>query len=474
MRTYLIIFFLLSSIHFFGQNKNEDLSEALRMVNAWMEAQRDFDKLQGVSIAVVKDQDIIYKKALGYSNVEMNTPAKSSTIYSICSISKLFTSIAIMQLWEQGKLRLDDSVSGLLPIYAVKQAFPESGPITIRSLLTHSAGLPRESDYPYWTDFKFPSKQEVNDKFKNQETLYPASTYFQYSNLGMTILGEIVSKVSGVPFEDYVEKNILMPLRLRNTHSYMPERLWGKELAVGYSALSRNGERKKLPYFNANGITPAAGFSSTAEDLALFAAWQFRLLKNGGYEILKASTLREMQRVQWLDPDWKNSWGLGFIIFQADGNTYVGHDGSCPGYKTSLQMDINERMAVVVMTNTQGVSLDKYTNGIFSILRLGKSKPEKDSLNLDQYAGYYDNYAWRGEVAVLPWQGKLAVFDLPNNDPGKAMALFKPISKDIFRRIRNDGSLGEELRFERGANNSIIIFWRHNNPYDKLKRSISF
>ena len=104
------------------------------------------------------------------------------TIFSICSISKLFTSIAIMQLWEQGKLRLDDSINAVLPNYNLKQQYMEMVPVTIRSLLTHSSGLPREAAYPYWSspDFQFPSIKEINEKLGSQQTLYPSSTLFQY------------------------------------------------------------------------------------------------------------------------------------------------------------------------------------------------------------------------------------------------------------------------------------------------------
>src|SRR5690606_36369395 len=147
-----------------------------------------------LSVGVVKDQELIWSKAYGHSNVEEGVETTTKTIYSICSISKLFTSIAIMNLYEEGKLRLDDELSSLLPDFNIQQRFEHSGPITIRGLLTHSSGLPRESNAAYWTgpDFPFPSAEEVKNELANQETLYTASTYFQYSNLGMSLLGEVI------------------------------------------------------------------------------------------------------------------------------------------------------------------------------------------------------------------------------------------------------------------------------------------
>lgn len=177
-----------------------------------------------------------------------------------------------MTLWEQGKLRLDDSVTALLPSFNLKQNYSETVPITIRSLLTHSSGLPREAAYPYWSapDFYFPTEEEVNKKLGDQKTLYPSSSYFQYSNLGMTILGEVVAKVSGTDYNTYVEQTILQPLGLANTHPYLPQNLWGNKMAKGYSALYRDGSRKGMPFFLANGIAPAAGYSSNVIDLAHF------------------------------------------------------------------------------------------------------------------------------------------------------------------------------------------------------------
>ncbi len=96
----------------------------------------------------------------------------------------------------------------------------------------------------------------------------------------------------------------------------MPEKLYGKQLAVGHAAHNREGDRPKVELFHAEGIGPAAGFSSTADDLAKFASWQFSVLAKDGYKVLKSNTLRVMHRVHFLDDDWQPSWGLGFSIWR--------------------------------------------------------------------------------------------------------------------------------------------------------------
>src|SRR5690606_13429833 len=142
----------------------------------------------------------------------------------------------------------DDPVSEYLPTFNIQQKYEQSGPITIRSILTHSSGLPREADAPYWTgpDFPFLTQQEMNEKLGNQETLYSASTYFQYSNLGMSLLGEVIEKVSGVPYDKYIDDLILKPLQLNNTKTVLLQDQWGKQMATGYCYLKRDGSRDKM------------------------------------------------------------------------------------------------------------------------------------------------------------------------------------------------------------------------------------
>ncbi len=225
--------------------------EALNVVELWLSAQRDYHRLPGVSAGVVYDQDLIWSEGFGYADRESQTPATPSTMYSICSISKLFTSVGVMQLRDMGKFRLDDEVGSVLPWFELVQSHAGSAPVTVEGILTHSAGIPRESDYPYWTDpFDFPTHDQVVQRVTSQETLYPAWKYFQYSNLGLTLAGEIVSQTSGQSFGEYIRGHILDPLGMRSTTPEIGDAWDNPNMATGYSATRRDGERKKVKPFS--------------------------------------------------------------------------------------------------------------------------------------------------------------------------------------------------------------------------------
>lgn len=475
-KSFLLILLFLFLNTGYSQNDKKDYSEAFNLVEAWLESQKDFENLPGLTVSVVDDQETIWTGSFGKANLENGVEAKPSTLFSICSISKLFTAVAIMKLYEEGKLRLDDPIDKLLPGYDLKQKYPESGPITVRSILTHSSGLPREANFPYWTgpDFPFPEKEQVTQALKEQETLYPSSTYYQYSNLGLTLLGEIVEQVSRVPYEEYVQNNILDPLRLKDTRTELPEDLYGNQLAIGYSAKMRDGEREKVQFFQARGIKAAAGFSSNVEDLAQFASWQFRLLDTTTAEILKPSTLKNMHNVHWMDPDWESSWGLGFSVYKGpDGKKWVSHGGSCPGYRSVIQLNPSTKRAYVAMINAGGENPAKYTRGIHEILTKVKlkEKSEKESTkDLSIYTGYYNSQPWSSEIYVAPWEGKLVTLPLPTDSPAKAMKFYKHVEGDTFQRIRDDGEPGETLIFEKDSTGKIHRFKSHGNYTTKINR----
>ena len=347
---------------------NKEYSEAFQLIDYWLEAQKDYEKLPGLTALVTDKNETKWTGSFGFSDGVQ--PMKVENTFSICSISKLFTAVAIMQLVEDGKINLDDPIQKVLPWFDINNDFKDAPELTIKSILSHSSGLPRESNHPYWSwpDFPFPTKQDVIDELKNQEMLYPPSKYYQYSNLGLSLLGFIVEEVTQTNFDDYVNQNILIPLAMNNTKTYMSSEDYGKILTLGYSSLNRNNEREKVNFFNADGIAAAAGFTSNVEDLAKFARWQIDLVESLEKKILSPETLKLMHEIHWDDELTSITRGLGFGVYNFDGDYWVGHGGSCPGYRSQLYINTNKELAYSVMINSSGTSPTKYIDGIHEIL----------------------------------------------------------------------------------------------------------
>ena len=445
--------------------------QALSLLTAWADSEQVYRRLPGVSMAVVHDQQLLWSRGFGHAHVETKAPATPATMYSICSISKLFTSVAVMQQRDAGKLRLDDPVAKHLPWFSIGGMPEGAEPVTVFGLLTHSSGLPREADVPYWTGpgYPFPPAEKVRERVSQQEMLYRPETYFQYSNLGLTLAGEVAAAAAGKPFAELIRGNILDPLGMKDTETEHLDRHRGGRLASGYTAVRRDGSREKVPAYEVRGIAPAAGFTSTVEDLGRFASWQFRLFSTRRTEVLDVDTLREMQRVQFMDPGWKTSWGLGFQVWRSGEKTFVGHNGYCPGYQSQLLLQTAEKIATVFMTNTNGIDAQKYAQTAYDVVAPAVKKALDDPKGAKahvtafaRYAGRYDNWL-AGEANVFPWDDGLALLPTPSEKPLEALVKLKPAGEHRFRRIRDDGELGEEIRFEVDAAGRSVRLWRHSN-----------
>jgi len=494
-----------------GATADPRLTEALGLLEAWVEAQRGYSDIPGISMAVVHGSDLVWSKGFGLANREANVPAAPDTLYSICSISKLFTSLGVMQLRDEGKLSLDLPIASYLPWFDLEQKYAGSPPITLRGILTHSSGLPRESAQPYWTgpDFAFPTRDAMIAGLHSQQTLYPPDTYFQYSNLGLTLAGEVVAAASGEPYADHEIQRVLQPIGLADTTPFLPAAEHGKRLAVGYDRRKRAGEgpRQPLALFDTRAIAPAAGYASTALDLARFASWQLRLLENGGKDVIAAPTLREMQHVHWMDPDWKTSWGLGFSIWRTGETTFVGHGGSCPGYRTEIAIAPRDRFGVAFLSNAIDGQARVFTQAAYDLVapvfqrmdEKAKSGPSSvaasstpavtssepaaprvessaeqlggaaapPTFEASRYAGVYQS-AW-GESLIVAWEDGLAVLGVPTDTPKKSLEKFRHVQGDTFRRVREDGELGETLVFETDGSGKVLRAVRHGNAVEKVR-----
>jgi CubicO group peptidase (beta-lactamase class C family) len=459
------------------------LAAKLRAAEHWLATQLEQEAVPGASAAIIHDQRVVWAKGFGWANMAGKVPATPRTRYSICSVSKLFTSIAAMQLRDAGRLDLDRPIGDYVDWYNIRDVAVPDGPVTARGIMSHVAGLPREADFPYWSSADFPSLADVKGRLGSQTNLYRAYDHLQYSNLGMTLLGEAVGSVSGQGYHDYVRARLIEPIGLSDTTSELPRSLHGKAFAVGYKARNGRGERDRFPFYATNALAAAAGYASTVTDLGKFASWQFRTLAGGDASVLKPATLREMQRTHWVTPDKNDeSWGLGFATFMHDGKSMVGHGGYCPGYRTTLMMRPQDKLAYVVMVNVNDVNPGAYVRTLYDLTaaelrEIAKPEPEaapaqKPATDLAQYEGYYHRPGYDYDTYMVASGKDLLAIGLHEDKPKDGIDRFRHVSGDTFRAVLDDESLGDEVRFERAANGRILRVWRHSNPLERVERAL--
>jgi len=434
--------------------QHPEVNSAIHLFEIWTESQRVNRNQPGLSVGIVLDQELIWSRGFGFADEDAKTPAKPDTIYRIASISKVFTATAILQLRDRGRLRLDDPIQEHLPWFEIQPVGKDAPPITIWHLLTHTSGLPREAAFPYWTDFEFPTREQIRLKLPEQRQAYPPETQWKYSNLALTLAGEIVAEASGEPYAEYIQKHILDPLEMTSTSVVLPE-AHRSRLAEAYGRRMPDGARERRPFTDSRGLTPAANLSSTVEDLARFLSLQFRDGPAGGRQILRASTLREMRRVQWLKPDWKSGWGLGFGIERREGRVQVGHGGNVAGYTTRITFWPQAKIAVIVMTNADDGNPVMYANRGFDLVSpeiLKATAPPGEPAQPDpawnRYVGKYRN-SWE-DTEVLVLGGELVMLSPSAVDPKESMLKLRPAGQHTFLADGQEGGaeIGEPVVFE--------------------------
>lgn len=417
---------------------------AERVFNAWMDEQVAYRGLPGVAVGVVSDQQLVWAKGYGYADTAAHAPMTAATKFRMASHSKLFTSTAIMQLRDQGKVRLDDPVEKYLPWFKVKPAAPDDPPITIEELLTHSSGLSREAG-SHWVDFKFPDAAQLRAYIASTQAIYSPEVRWKYSNLAVSLAGQIVETVSGETFADYVQHHIFDPLGMKD--SSVDRDVPG--LAVGYGRRMPDGSRAKMPFIDAKAMGPATGITSTVEDMAKFVSLQFRK----GSPVLSTAALREMHRVRVLENDWTRGNAIGFAVERTRDRVYVGHGGSYPGYKTQTLMQLDDKVGVIVLTNGDDSNPAEMAQHLMRIVGEAVAKaaaPKKSAVAWDpswgRFAGLYRSA--NGDTAVVELNSGLVTFNPVGASPEQQNKL-APIGNGQFRLEAPSGgaAVGEVVRF---------------------------
>lgn len=307
------------------------------------------EKIPGVSIAVVDDQQVVWSSGFGFADVKEKVPATSQTLYRAGSLTKLLTAIAIMQLQERGLLNLDDAVQLYLPDLHLQTRDNDAPNFTIREVLSHQSGLPSEFLKGMWSEEPIDFRS-LPGKLIGEYVAQPPSVTSSYSNLGYSLLGIVIERVSGLSYSDYVKQRILTPMGMGQ--SYVAAKLEPlSEQAKGY----RYGKEQPIM---AVGLYPAAGLVSSVDELSLLLKMMFAQEHGVNEPVLSNLSLQEMITRQNGDApfDLDQEIGLGWFLESDSANLHtidrIKHSGSTPLFNCKLLADPNRKVGVIVMANS--------------------------------------------------------------------------------------------------------------------------
>lgn len=437
-------------------NDNPDLATAIDLYDSWIRFTMHRKQQPGLAVGIVYDGGLIWGRGLGCGDIEAKTAVTLDTRFRIASISKTFTAVAILQLRDGGLLSLDDPVSAHLDWFDLRyEGAPE---ITIRNLLTHSSGLPRDSHNPMWTECDAPSWDEFVRELKKREPTRPPYCKFAYSNIGYSLLGGVIEALSGTSWAEYLQRNIVDPLGMSATHP-VPRRD-DPLLASGYSQLNEAYERRRMPFFLMNGFEASANFASSINDLVKYAA--FHLGANES-EVLSPHSLRDMHRIHWLEPSWSEGYGLGSMQYKLGDWSISGHAGGYPGYLTGFTMCREHKLALIVLTNALGSAPPEYINQGYKLVlpeiikATEAAKPEPNPAWQVYLGEYFHDWGYE-KVILRGGQLQIVSLDYLAYPP----VILEPTDAQHTFTIQEQGGSNETVRFELDDSGEASRMWLRN------------
>jgi CubicO group peptidase (beta-lactamase class C family)/D-alanyl-D-alanine dipeptidase len=307
--------------------------------------------IPALSIALVDDQRIVWARGFGVANAKDSAKATAATIYRVGSVSKLFTDIGVMHLVERGQLDLDVPISRYLAEFAPHDPFTGPPPVTLRELMTHRAGLPLESPVGSYVDSTTPTLAATVASLNEAALVYRPGSHTKYSNASAATAGYAIERTQGVPFAQWMDREILTPLGLRHsgfglTSDMVPQ------LAAG-TMWTYEGRRFPAPTFPI-GESPAIGLYSSVTDLSRFISALFAWGRGPHGPVVAPASLAEMWRPQYDTTVEGVRYGLGFEISSLDGHRRIGHSGSVYGFATDVALLPEDRLGVVVICTLDG------------------------------------------------------------------------------------------------------------------------
>ncbi|MEV6942690.1 serine hydrolase domain-containing protein [Streptomyces sp. NPDC051172] len=383
--------------------------------------------------------------------------------YRIGSITKTFTAVLVLRLRDEGLLDLGDPLEKHLPGTGAGEA-------TIADLLAHTGGLAAESPAPWWERTPGSLRPELSDVLGEQPLLHPVGRRFHYSNPGYTVLGALVEKLRGAPWEEVLRREVLEPLGLDRTSGH-PQ----ASHAGGWAVHPWADVMLPEPAEDLGRMAAAGQLWSTTGDLARFAAF----LAQGDDRVLSAETVREMRTpaapIEAADVVDGVTYGLGLQIQHRDGRLLVGHSGSLPGFLANLTLSVEDDVAAVVLANcTSGPLLSTVGADLVRIVAKAEPRipepwrplPEVDTSVLELAGPWYwgtHAFALRlaaaGGVSLEPLSGSGRRSRFRANGDGTWTGLEGYYAGELLKAVRRpDGTLSH---LDLGS----FVFTRQ--PYDE-------
>lgn len=304
--------------------------------------------IPGAAAVLVDDQETIWQAAFGLADLEQDTPVTEDTVFKMWSLAKPFTALELMRLVEEGRIDLDAPLDTYVPGFSIHSRFPGGEPMTLRHILAHRSGLPRNAcRYGFGWETGPDAVERLADALQDCFLAYPVGNRYKYSNIGYVTVGYIIQAQRGHAFPAHMRDELLLPIGMASSAFYSTDLPAGSELALGYEFY--HGEY--YPYAQADvGNIPSSNLYATPGDLAIFVKFLFRGGEANGAQLIRPDTLQAMFADQYSRPADPQRMGLGWRLGRmADGEPLVWHDGGAAEGTGSLIAMLPERKLGVVL-----------------------------------------------------------------------------------------------------------------------------
>ena len=350
-------------------------------LDEYIEKARQDWKVPGMAVAIVKDDKVVYSKGFGVKKLGDAALVDDKTLFAIGSSSKAFTAATLAILVDEGKLKWDDPVTKYLPEFELYDPYV-TREITIRDLLTHRSGLERGDFLWYGTEN---SRDEILKRARYLKPSWSLRSRFGYQNLMYLAAGQVVAKVSGMSWDEFVEKRIFSPLGMGTTSTTI--RSFKPESNVSAPHAEVDSKVQPIAWRQIDNIAPAGSINSNVVEMAQWVRLQ---LGNGtldGKKVFSAATTKEMhtpQTIIRLDGQYPMmypeahffSYGLGWFLSDFKGRKLVEHGGAIDGMRAEVALIPEEKLGVVVLTNLNGALISNPL--VYRIIDAYIGSPQKD------------------------------------------------------------------------------------------------